>query len=157
MISVERTYDVALLDSIIRNPSIYAGMCDDKCPKSAALVSVGAMVDAFVFILVRNDNDPCGCFIYEPHGRTFAVHTALLPTCRGRNAINAAILSLDWVFNRTECEKVTSYAFSDSPQVAWFARVVGLEDVGQEDYPNTRDGKPVTITKFEITKDKFRK
>jgi len=157
MLTVERTFDVALIDSIIRSPSIYADMCDDKCPKCPESVSVCAMIDALIFLAVRMDSVPVGCFIFEPHETKFAVHTALLPSCRGRRAIEAGHKALDWVFNNTECKEVSSYAFSDSPHVAWFARMVGLNAIGVESYPNPRAGKPVTITKFLISKDQFRK
>lgn len=157
MLSVARTFNVELIDSILRSPSIYADMCDDKCPKNPMSITVCHMIDALVFLLVKDDEVPVGCFVFEPHETKFAVHTALLPSCRGRNAIKAGNLALDWVFNNTECKEVSSYSFSDSPHVAWFAKMVGLNPIGIESYPNPRNGKPVTITKFLISKAQFRK
>lgn len=155
MITIDRSYDVDLIDSIIRNPSIYASMSDDSCPSDPSRVTVAGLIDTFVFLLVKMDDVVSGCFMLEPHGTTYCAHTALLPVCRGRNAIKAGIEMLKYVFGRTDCKEVSSYAFSDSPHVDWFARAVGLHVTGVDDYPNTRNGKPVSVTNFSILKDQF--
>jgi hypothetical protein len=155
MITIDRSYDVSLIDSIIRNPSIYASMSDDSCPKDSSDVTIAGLIDTCIFPVVRMDGAVAGCFMLEPHNNVFVAHTALLPICRGKDAIRAGKELLKWVFSNTECRELTSYAFSDSPHVDWFARAVGLHVTGTDDYPNTRNGKKVSITKFSILKDQF--
>jgi hypothetical protein len=155
MITIDRSYDVDLIDYIIRNPSIYASMSDDSCPSDPSRVTVESVIDTCLFLLVKIDAVVSGCFMLEPNDKSYTAHTALLPNCRGRRAISAGRAMLKWVFGNTECREVTSYAFSDSPHVDWFARAVGLRVTGVADYPNTRNGKHVSVTNFSILKDQF--
>lgn len=155
MITIDRSYDVGLIDSIIRNPSIYASMTDDSSPSDPLSVTVLGVIDRAIFLMVRMDEIIAGCFMLETDDKSFMAHTALLPVCRGRNAIRAGRAMLHWVFANTECQEVSSYSFSDSPHVSWFAKAVGLHEIGVEDYPKSRKGIPVSITKFSILKSQF--
>lgn len=151
VITIERTTDEPYIKSVFLDPTIYASMKDDSCPESPmilAAVDIKAIPGFFLRVLV--DSVPCGCFWLIWRGSSLEGHTALLSRARGRIAVDATLAAIRWVFGNTDADKITSYAWSDSPAVAWFCRAVGMSPTRTERWPNTRDGKPVGITYFEI-------
>lgn len=150
-ITVEPTTDETYIKSVFLNPEIYAQMKDDSCPADPVMlagVDVRAIPGFFLKALVNGIDAGVFWFIWKD--RSLEVHTALLGNCRGSRALKAARAARDWVFGHTEAEAVTSYAWSDSPSVAWFCRAMGMEKTRTEPWRATRGGRPVDITYYSI-------
>lgn len=150
-ITVEQTADESYIKSVLLSPSIYAQMKDDSCPVEPAVlggVDIRAIPGFFLKAIV--DGAPAGLWWLIWKGDTVEAHTALLENCRGRTAIRATKAAIEWVFGNTMARAITSYAWSDSPAVAWFCRAVGMSPDRTEPWPATRQGRPVTITHFSI-------
>ena len=153
VITVEKTTDESYIKSVFLNPAIYSQMKDDSCPTEPAIlapVDIKAIPGFFLRCLV--DGVPAGVWWLIWKGDTVEAHTALLPSCRGRNAIRATRMAIEWVWANTGAKAITSYAWSDSPAVAWFCRAVGMAEDRTEKWPATRNGAPVDITYFNINR-----
>ncbi len=153
MISVEPITDESYIKSVFLNPLIYSDMKDDSCPDDPSMLAESNIMSIQGFFLkALVDGIPSGVFWLIWKGKNVEAHTALLDNCRGRRAIDATRKALKWVFDNTEAEAVTSYAWSDSPAVAWFCRAVGMKKNETKNWPNTRNGKPVSITYYSVNR-----
>ncbi len=150
-ITVEQTTDEAYIKSVFLNPIIYAEMKDDSCPMEPQMlggVDLRAIPGFFLKVLV--DGVPAGAYWLIWKGESVEAHTALLQNCRGRAAINATRIAIQWVFEHTGAKAITSYAWSDSPLASWLCRAVGMSHDRTEPWPATRNGVPVEIAYFKI-------
>jgi hypothetical protein len=154
MISIEPTTDEAYIKSVFLHPSIYASMKDDSSPADpAALMDRDIMGIPGFFLRVLKDGVACGCFWLIRKTGGVEAHTALLENCRGRDAITATKAAIRWVFDNTDAAFIRSYAWSDSPAVAWFCRAVGLKVAERAPWHSTRNGKPVEIQWFNLNRE----
>ncbi len=150
-ITVEQTTDEAYIKSVFLNPTIYAEMRDDLCPAEAKdLPHHYAFEISGFFLRVFVDAVPAGFFWLVWKGDEVEAHTALLENCRGRAAINATKIAIDWVFKNTPAKAITSYAWSDAPLASWLCRMVGMACDRTEPWPNPRNGKPVNISYYAL-------
>lgn len=159
MITVEQTTDIAYLDQVMHDPRISAAMTDDNYPDPTKF-SIAPAMEKYpsLFLKVLVDGTPAGWFWFrdDPSSPfTLEVHTALLPNCRGRAALQAGQNAMDWVFGHTPCQLLTTFAWTDDPAPAWFADHMGFDRVGQEPYPCTRRGKPVDIIHFSFPRNRW--
>lgn len=152
-ITVEPTTDVPYIKSVFLNPTIYDQMRDDSCPADpASLHDTDILSIPGFFLRALVDGVPCGVWWLIWKGDRVEAHTALTDKCRGRDAITATKQAIAWVFGHTEAEAITSYAWSDSPAVAWFCRAVGMSKNETKAWPSTRSGKPVSITYYAVNR-----
>lgn len=151
MISVEPTTDEQYIKSVFLNPTIYAQMKDDASPSDPAVLA-GADIKSIpgFFLRALIDGVPAGVWWLIWKGDAVEAHTALLPECRGARAIKATKMAIQWVFDNTNASAITSYAWSDSPAVAWFCRAVGMTKTETKPWPATRNGVPVDISYYAI-------
>lgn len=56
----------------------------------------------------------------------FEVHTMILPEGRGRKGIKAGKRGIDWIFQHTECQKLTSLVPEFNKQANYYARLCGF-------------------------------
>lgn len=153
VITVDKTTDESYIKSVLLNPTIYAEMKDDSCPQEPTILcdlDIKAIPGFFLRAMV--DGVPSGVLWMIWKENKVEAHTALLPSCRGRSAIRAAKAAIQWVFENTKADAITSYAWSDSPSVAWFCRAVGMKPYRTEVWPNTRNGHAVDITYYNINR-----
>ncbi len=156
MIVIEKTTDEQFIKSVFLNTTIYEGMKDDRCPGEPSILSGVDMKAIPGFILKATvDGVVAGCYWLIWKGRDLEAHTALLPHCRGAQAVAATRAALLWVFDNTSAVRVTSYAWSDSPAVKWFCRKVGMTELLTCSYPNTRKGQMVDVTYYSISREAF--
>lgn len=151
-IEVEPTKDKQLIASVFLNPTIYAAMSDDSCPKDGHVLLGAIMAIEGIFLKVTRGTELCGVFWFRGAPPSLEVHTALLPSCRGSDAIMAARKAAEWVFGQTDATEITSYAWSDLPAVRWFCRALGMTQTKTEAWKETRNGQRVDITHFSLKK-----
>lgn len=151
-ITIEQTTDYTYIKSVFLRPAIYAQMSDDASPAPDELRMEAIKSIPCFFLRPVIDGVPSGAWWLVWKGDRLEGHTALLPSCRGSTAIRATRMALDWIWKNTGAKSVTSYAWSDSPAVAWFCRACGLSVDRKEAWPNTRGGRIVDITYFTINR-----
>lgn len=150
-IRIEPTEDLDYAVSVFSNPAILDGMADDSCKE----IPIEGYYAAFktipgYFLKVVCNGAESGLFWLIRQGKGVEAHTALMPNCRGRDAMWATKAAIKWVFENDKAEFIRSYTWSDSPQVRWLCRAVGMTEGETNAWPNTRKGKPVDITYFTI-------
>lgn len=154
MITVEPTTDEAYIKSVFLNPTIYASMKDDSSPVDPqSLADRDIMGIPGFFLKAIVDGIPAGAWWLIWKGDQVEAHTALMDNCRGARAIRATRMAIRWVFENTRAAAITSYAWSDSPAVAWFCRAVGLIELERAPWPNTRNGHVVHIRWFTLKRN----
>jgi hypothetical protein len=151
MITVSPTTDIDYIKSVFLSPAIFFAMRDDSCAESPVGYKFPALEEmGGYFLRVAKDGADAGVFWFRSVANSLEAHTALLPGCRGRDAITAAKLAVQWIFDNTGIQRITSYAWSDSPVAAWLCRMAGLEEFDEQPWLSTRNGRPVNITYFQI-------
>lgn len=153
MITVEPTTDANFIKSVFYEPAIFSEMTDDSFPTPEGMREFDVLSLPAYFLRVLKDGVACGCFMLMRKDGGIEAHTALLPTCRGRDAITATKAAMKWVWENTDAGFIRSYAWSDSPAVAWFCRAVGLRPAERAPWPATRHGRPVEIQWFNLNRE----
>jgi hypothetical protein len=152
-ITVDQTTDESYIKSVFLNPAIYQSMKDDSCPESPAMLAdrdIKSIPGFFLRALV--DGVPAGVWWLIWKDDKLEAHTALLGNCRGRDAIRATRLAIEWVWKNTGANAITSYAWSDAPAVSWFCRAVGMLPTESRPWNATRNGLSVDILYFSINR-----
>ena len=157
MITIHPTDNMDFVSDVISNENIYEGMCDDSCPKNPLELNFSALSgNGNVFLEVDVNGKPGGLFFFmKKENNVYEVHTALLPNCRGKNAVDAGRMSAEWAFNNLPCNEIISYSLSDSPQVLIFAKIIGMEEVSRSMNAHTRHGVEVSKIMLSLKKSKW--
>lgn len=149
------TKDISVIHAIFSIPYIYSQIKDDSCPEDPKNYNFSAIIDSWIFLEVRkyHNSKACGIFMFKPiDDITCEAHTLLTKDCRGTEALEAGALAKDWVFDNTKFTKISSYSFSDSPSVKWFAKKLGMVKVSEEPWEATRNGNKITLCRYLVEK-----
>lgn len=132
-ITIEHSTDVALLDSIICHPDVYAVQAQDTDAKPDEFTLAPIIEKPYnIFILIRKDGEPAGFCSFLPHAGTswcYVRHTNFLPGMRGEVALEGALQALDFIFTRTSCLYVMSYKPTYLTNAINFSHKCGLRDL----------------------------
>lgn len=151
MITIERTTDADYIKSVITNTSVYRDMVDDTAPLHPEIYHAPTAESlGGIFLKVICNGIDSGFFWLKPDGEGYEVHTALLPNCRGRNALLAGTKGILWTWLNTKARFLGSYVWSDAPHVAWFCKQMGFIAQSTKLWHNTRGHKPVYRTYFKL-------
>lgn len=151
MITLEPTTDLAWLNSVLHDPSVWPWIVNDEVPDVSAEELIKAGVE---FVAVLKDGTKVGAFALHPEasGNGTQMHTCLLPSCRGRQAVEAGRLLLTQCLRRPECRAVTGFVPDDNRAAGWFARRIGLEPTGRLEAVWPRHGQKIGITLYRKEK-----
>ena len=152
MIKVFRTFDSYLVEAMMGLPEVWKEVKDDACPKDPGVVDVPFLMKECICLGVKDGDDACGVFVLVPKAPTVCeVHTMLASRCHGAKAVEAGKQAIAWIWANSSNTEITSFTWSDRPQVAWFMSILGLKRCSEEDWPNTRDGKAIKIFRYSIS------
>lgn len=85
-------------------------------------------------IVIEDKLGPVGFFsLFALEQHAYAVHTNLLPSCRGARAIEAGQEGLEFAFIHTDATYLTSMVPECNPQALWFAHAVGFRDTFKQE------------------------
>jgi len=130
MITLERTSDLELVKKIVTDARIWQQMSDDFAP---AREEYNPPADGAVYVLALEDGEPKGCWILVPRSAIrLEIHTCLLPSLRGRKALEAALLMAEWIWQNTACESLVTEIPETNKAALWFARRSGMAQFGRE-------------------------
>ena len=129
MIRIERTRAPHLVKQILTHPSIWPHIGDDSTEKPD---DFEPRMGPDVYRLVGYDEAGIGAlFDFYPYtGLMFEGHVATLPHWRGRKALEAGRLALDWIWRNTERRKVMTMIAGDLPAARWYVGRLGFKKVG---------------------------
>ena len=141
--------DLNLINEIILNPFVQDDIADD----SSMGVSISEIPSHMRFIGVYDNNILCGLYMIVPQNcATVEVHTCLLPLLRGRKAIQAGRLIIQYMFDRYK--KIISWIPVDNKKAELYSKLLGfkIEGISRESYLKNgklQDMKLVGITMGE--------
>lgn len=143
----ERTYDSSYITKCVTNAFIWNASCDDS------------PVDRELFFPPINDSiiwlkaGDYGVFMGEKKNHiSYEVHTMLLPSARGK-AISIAKGALAWVFNNTNCLRVTTTVPSYNATAIRLSKRSGMKYIGNNEKSFMKDGVLYDQLLFGISKE----
>lgn len=80
------------------------------------------------------------------------LHTVFPKTLRGRAALDAYREVLAWLWENTGYRELTSYCYSNRPEILWFARQLGFSQSGPVPDGTTIGGLPVGRYNFKLSR-----
>lgn len=127
-VTIERTFDYALVRSFITHPRVYRQITDDACV-SVEKFSVNES-DQVIYALVKCDGKPVGVFVFVPENSfTLQVHTCLSPAIWGA-AFVAAREAARWVFETTNFVRINTQVPFFNVLAARLSLLAGMELYG---------------------------
>lgn len=112
--------DKAQVEAIVRDPVLTTWTLFD----GAGQVDITRFLVPPSFTILGDE----GCFLLDCIGPgRYAVHTNLLPHCRGVAALRAAREATHLTFIQTDCTEVVSMVPGNMPHVLWFAKAMGMQ------------------------------
>lgn len=125
MIKINEIQDLELINSIMLNPFVLDDISDDKSKGH----TLNELPSNFTFHGVFINDECVGFYATHAHNSiTVEIHTTLLPSCRGRNALEAGRLIIEKLF--TQYEKIISYIADYNKKALIYAQLVGFSIEG---------------------------
>lgn len=140
MISLGRTTDYALIREIVTHPRIYPAISDDFSPRPEDWRPIKD--ESVWYVLVKDGDEALGLWAFVPHNRIcWEVHTCLLPKAYGLLAREAVKLMHSWLWENTECLRVTTEVPVYNRQALRFAIKAGMKQIGINEKSFMKNGK----------------
>ena len=154
---VDRTRNVAEINRILRDPSVYPSIRDDTSPHNAEDFDAGVVLDRkdVDFYGVFDGDEMVGVWLVLFHGDVAEVHTNFLPSHRGKFAQTAALMFLDELFQVEGINVVSSYVPSYNEAAYKFAKWCGLHDTGIRQEAFMRDGVAYPVREVSIKRSEW--
>lgn len=150
MISVSQSREMAVFNWLVNHPEIAPHVKDDS---NTGKIDVSALNNGVNdFMCVEWNGKPIGFAIMIRVGDgVFEMHSGILEAYRGQRALDAGREVLKWMFLNTDCEKVTTWAWSSARHVMLMARVLGFTQSSRSSWPNTVHRETVDRVNYEQT------
>lgn len=140
MLSIEPSTDYDLIRSVVTHEKVYPLLIDDFSP--AVEQYRPNENPGLLYLVARDAAELLGLWMFAPeNGVCWQVHTALLPPCRGKRAIQAVKAMLAWIWENTRCQRITTNVPSDNPAALMFAKWAGMKVVGVNEKSFQRNGE----------------
>jgi RimJ/RimL family protein N-acetyltransferase len=128
LISLEPSRDFVLIRSILTDPRIYGHVACDSCPSPR---DFHIQEDTpHLFVLLRVGGKPQGVWMFEKRGTEYEVHTALKREAYGGVAHEGALRMAEWLWNNTDCERLTTRVPVQNRLALAFAKAAGMKEYG---------------------------
>lgn len=121
---VERTRDTELVRSILSHPELFKrsnlANLDQLDPENQTDI---------IYLLVKNNNDIVGLSIVHTFNNSICcqIHVNYFPEYWGNGLADYSNLTLDWIFDNTDYQKVVAFAPDYYPQVKKHCEACGLK------------------------------
>lgn len=149
---IERTFDMNVVDAIIKHPMIYPHVHDDSVKEFYPQDH-----DGFYWMLVSEEK-PVGVFlVHATNSSCYEIHTCLLPEIWGDKANKAARLVGDYIFYELGAKKIVTNVPRYNKHAFRFAKTNGMQMEGVNRKSYLHNGKledqiflGVTIEEWEL-------
>lgn len=127
--TIERTFDYALVREMMTHPKVWPWITDDGSPPVEAFQP--AESEMIWYLAARDGDEVLGIWMLVPQNAVcWEVHTCLLPKAFGERARRAALIAVSFVFDTTPCVRL----FTNVPQynrlALRFAKAAGMTEFG---------------------------
>lgn len=151
VITIAETRDFVLIKSICADPEIYAAASADGAPPAENFAP--CELEGIRYVAVRRDAETVGIWMLVPHSTVcWEIHTALLKTIRGKDAVLAAELMKQWVWSSTTCLRLITNVPAFNRRTIVFCHMVGMEPFGNNGKSFMKDGKLHDQLMFGLSK-----
>lgn len=150
MISVATSRDMTLFNWMINHPEIAPHVRDDATPGPMDL----SPLNTYGNIMLRVDfnGQAVGFAVMLAKGQgTYEQHSGIMEAYRGHNALRAGREALRWMFLNTDCETMSTWAWSCAKHVAMMARAVGFIEEARTKWPATVNSQAVDRVTYTQT------
>ena len=143
--------DLNLINEIILNPFVQDDIADD----SSIGVSISEIPSHVRFMGVYDNDMLCGLYMLVPQNcATVEVHTCLLPLLRGRKAIRAGRLIIQYMFDRYK--KIISWIPIDNKKAELYSKLLGFKIEGISREKKLKNGKLQDMKLVGITMGEYK-
>lgn len=105
-------------------------------------------------VVIEDALGAVGCFLaFAVERCAYAIHTNLLPSCRGARAMEAAAAALEFAFVATDTEQLWTMVPECNPKAMWFAHAMGFRDAYKRTGVWMEQGDLHTITYMRMDID----
>jgi len=119
---------------------IYDHLCDDHCPKAEDFEPHES--ESLTYLAAYEDEELLGIWVLMPENAVcWDVHTCLLPSAWGPVAILAAKAAIKWVFENTDCVRLTTRVPEYNLLALKLAENAGMTKFGFNDASWQKKGK----------------
>lgn len=126
----QRTRNARLIKSILTTPQIYEEITEDVAPSAEDFEPQLTPGIEYVMIL-DDDRGIIGLFILIRQNFVLAeIHTCLLPTHRGKTALEAAQTMIQWIWSETHYQRFITTVPVYNKKAIWFAGRSGMVRYG---------------------------
>jgi RimJ/RimL family protein N-acetyltransferase len=124
--------DADSIEAICRDSDVFPWLCDDATNNPDAMDYKPLLaIPQVCFVLVSEDGEDIGAFMFVPYNSiSYELHTAFLPGHRGRKVIEAALLTMEYLFTQTPCRKVMTRIPENNRRAVVMARMCGMSQEG---------------------------
>ena len=134
-LSADRTYDVALIWSIVFTPDLWETVHEDNPPTFKPDVINEA------WVLITDNNDPIGCYnLHQLNNITWQIHAFILPEYR-IHAKESGRIILKWCLDNLDFKKIQANIPVLYPNVYHFTLHQGFKDEGLNRKSYMKDNK----------------
>lgn len=151
-ISIERTYDMALVRRIVTDPAIWPHVHEDGTERDGWEPCAS---DEFMWMLASG-SEPLGVFLVHARGvACFEMHTCILPHAWGEGAKQAAQELLRWAFTDGGCMKMVTNVPAYNRAALRFAKAGGMREEGINRASYLHAGQMIDQIMLGITKEEW--
>lgn len=145
--------DNALLTSIVMHPAVRQWNELDGPRVDFDPAKYSAARNSFA-VVIEDKLGAVGCFLAFAIERcAYAIHTNLLPNCRGARAMDAAAAALEFAFVATDAEQLWTMVPECNPKAMWFAHAMGFRDAYKRSGVWQQDGELHAMTYMRMDID----
>lgn len=140
MITFERSFDYALIRTIVTHPRIWPFISDDGSPPVEQYRPIES--EAVWYVVARDGAEILGLWMLHPHNAVcWEIHTCLLPGAWGDRALEAARLFPEWIWANTVCRRVVTNVPDYNRVALKFAWRSGMLEYGVNPASFLKNGK----------------
>lgn len=150
-VTVFPTTDVKVLDRALKHPAIRDRVVPDDMMWKLFSGAQMMAVPGTVCLEVQRDAAPGGCFVFfQKPDETYAMHTLLLPECRGAAALTAGHKAIDWMKANCSMKHLVSDVPESIPEAKWYARRLGFKVTGRTSASWQKNGRKYDTLQVEL-------
>lgn len=142
MIRLATKEDRDLVNSIFNDPAVIEHICDDASSGNRPFdfgPLMGTPESAGPFFLTNGST--AVCFLMPMNGTTLDLHSAILPSSRGKQAIQIGHEVIRWIWENTRYIKLLTWIPASNVPAYAFARKCGFAVEGRATMSFMKNGK----------------
>ena len=151
--NITRSFDVAEIDKLLKDQSVFSRIIDDYSPEHE-LFSSSRIVNnrSNIALIVTEGDERIGCFICLMRSpTTYEGHICLTNKCRGKKALKALSLAAGWIFINTDAFRILGLTPESNKAALSITRLAGYERIGVREAATSISGAQQNVVMSELS------